>query len=175
MSSYKNSAPFFSARCEYQHARRTYALILPILLLSLGIFTRWVSGSPLPTLHYIEARSIVPAGWVMVLFFSIYYVAAGFALGVVLGNRFCAFGEKKYQGAMWFVISLALGYVWYPLFFCARLFLVSIIVSVLCLFTSICATICFANVSKLSFFIAIICDAWLIYLVLLNMQIFFGI
>ena len=162
-------------RCECQRANKKLVIILPLLLLFLGIFTRWVSGSPLGALHYLEAKSLVPPVWVMVLIFSVFYVASGFALGVALGNRFCACGEKKYQGAMWFCISLALGYAWYPLCFCARLFLVSTTVSALCLFCAICATVCFASVSKLAFFLSLACNCWLLYLVFLNLQIFFAI
>ncbi len=162
-------------RFECYRTDKRLILFLPLLLLFIGIFTRWVSGSPLATLHYLEVRDRVPPSWIMVILFSIFYIVAGLSLGVALGSRFCSCREKKYQGAMWFVISLALGYAWYPLFFSARLFLVSIIVSTLCLFTGICATVCFAEVSKLSFFLAIIYDCFLIYLLLLNLQIFFEI
>lgn len=146
----------------------------PVLLLILGIFVRWVSGGPLSTLHYIGARNTVPPIWLMVLLFSLSYIVAGLALGLNLCNRYCVFTEKKYQGAMWFVISLALGYAWYPLFFCSRLFLVSVIDSALCLFASVCASICFSAVSRASFIFSVIYDAWLAYLLLLNMQLLFG-
>ena len=162
-------------RFECYRTDKKLLLIIPLLLLFLGIFTRWVCGSPLPTLHFLDVRMLVPPSWLMVLLFSASYIVAGLSLGISLGSCFCACAEKKYQGAMWFVIALALGYIWYPLFFCARLFLVSIIVCALCLFTSICATICFVSVSKLSFFLGIAYDCFLIYLLLLNLQIFFAI
>ena len=161
--------------CECERANKKTVILLPLILLFLGIFTRWVSGSPLGTLHYLEAKSLVPPIWVMVLLFSIFYIVAGLGLGIALGNRFSACGEKKYQGAMWFCISLAIGYAWYPLFFCARLFLVSTVASALCLFCAICATVCFASVSKLAFFLSLASDLWLLYLVFLNLQIFFAI
>jgi tryptophan-rich sensory protein len=111
----------------------------------------------------------------MVLLFSISYAIAGLALGTALGNRYCFCGEKKYQGAMYFVICLCLGYAWYPLFFCARVFLISVCVCTLCLLSAICATVCFASVSKSSFFLSLAYDAWLLYLFFLNMQVFFSI
>lgn len=173
MSSINNS--FSGIRSEYGRVNKKVVIILPVLLVFIGIFVRWVCGSPIETLSFIGARSIVPASWLMVLFFSIYYILSGLALGFALGLRFCVCGEKKYQGAMWLIISLAVGYAWYPVFFCARLFLVSAIMSAVCLFASICATACFASVSKLSFFLLIACDCWLIYLFLLNMQVFFTV
>ncbi|MBR3845758.1 MAG: tryptophan-rich sensory protein [Clostridia bacterium] len=174
MSKNKTRNPFESVIRNSRTDART-VIGIPILLLFLGIFTRWVCGSPLDTLHYVGARPLVPQTWIMVLLFSASYIVAGLSLGLALGCRFCPCGEKKYQGAMWFCISLALGYSWYPLFFCARLFLVSIIVSALCFFASICATVCFASVSKSSFFLALAYDAWLMYLLFLNLQIFFAI
>lgn len=175
MSGNRRRSPFESIKREYERSDKRVAIIMPSLLIIIAIFVRWVSGSPLATLHYIGARNIVPSTWLMVLLFSISYAVVGTSLGVALGNKFYCCGEKKYQGAMWLVMCLALGYAWYPLFFCARVFLVTICISFLCLFCSICATICFANVSKLSFFLALLYDLWLLYLFFLNMQVFFAI
>ena len=175
MSSNKRRSAFESIVREYDRSDKRVAIITPALLVLIAIFVRWVSGSPLPTLHYIGARNIVPATWLMVLLFSIFYATVGLSLGVALGNKYYCCGEKKYQGAMWLVICLALGYAWYPLFFCARLFLVTLCISFLCLFCSICATICFINVSKLSFVLVLAYDCWLLYLFFLNMQVFFSI
>ncbi len=175
MSKFNPKCAFDGAKYEYRRSNKKIVAFMPLLLLLLAIFTRWVSGSPLPTLHYLAAREIVPPVWLMVLLSSISYIVAGIALGSALGNRFCSSGERKYQGAMWFCIMLALGYVWYPIFFCSRLFLVSVAVTALCLFCSICATACFSSVSRIAFFFAFFYDLWLVYLAFLNFQIFFTI
>ena len=175
MSKKKMKNPFDTVMREYDRANKKIVALIPPLLVFLGVFTRWVSGSPIPTLHFVGAKDTVPPIWLLVLLFCVSYVVAGLALGLALGNRWCAFADKKYQGAMWFIICLALGYAWYPIFVCARLFLVSACMSALCLFCSICATICFASVSKSSFFAALLYDCWLLYLFLLNMKVFFGI
>ena len=175
MSNKNTKNPFNRVMREYNHANKKTLLIIPILLLFLGVFTRWVSGSPVSTLHFVGAKETVPPVWIMVLLFSLSYIIAGISLGNALGNGICAHSDKKYQGAMWFVICLSLGYAWYPIFFCARLFLVSAAMSVLCFFSAVCATICFAAVSKLSFFLSLAYDCWLLYLLLLNMKVFFEI
>lgn len=175
MSNYKKRTPAENFRCECARTDKGYLVSIPLILLCLGIFTRWVSGSPLSTLHYIGANELIMPLWLMVLLFSLSYLVAGLALGLALGNRVTPRADRKYQGAMWFCIALALGYAWYPIFFCARLFLASVCLSILCLFASVCASICFACVSKMSLFFSILYNCWLIYLLLLNMQIFFSI
>ena len=175
MSKKKIKNPFDSVMREYDRANKKMVALMPVLLVFLGIFVRWASGSPIPTLYFVGAKDVIPPIWLLVLLFCISYVIAGLALGTSLGNRSCPYSEKKYQGAMWFVICLAIGYAWYPVFFCARLFLVSAGMSALCLFSAVCATLCFASVSKSSFFLALLYDCWLLYLFLLNMKIFFGI
>lgn len=175
MSQFRKKTLSEALRCEYYRMDKSYLIILPVTLLLLGIFTRWASGSPIATLHYIGVRQIVPPTWLMILLFSIFYLVAGLSLGIALGNRFCSCGEKKYQGAMWFCICLALGYAWYPIFFCARLFLISLIVSLLCLFAGGCASICFSQVSRSALTLSVIYDLWLLYLAFLNLQIFFTV
>lgn len=171
----KKKTPLEAFRCEYYRTDRRMVIFLPILLLFLGIFVRWVSGSPLSMLHYIRASEIVPPTWLIVLLFSVFYVISGLALGSALGTRFCGHREKKYQGAMWFCISLSLGYAWYPIFFCAGLVSASLIMSFFCFFCSICATVCFSRVSNVSFALSLISSLWLLYLTLLNLRIFFWV
>ena len=175
MSKRKIKNPFYTVMREYGRVDKKTVVLMPLLLMFLGIFTRWVSGSPIPTLYFVGAKNITPPTWLMVLLFCIFYIISGISLGTALGNKICVYAEKKYQGAMWFVICLALGYAWYPIFFCARLFLISACMSALCLLSAICATICFASVSKISFFLSLAYDCWLLYLFLLNMKIFFAI
>lgn len=175
MSSKKKRNPFDKVMREYERTDKVTVVLIPVLLVFLGIFTRWVSGSPLPTLYFVDAKDSIPPIWLLVLLFCISYVVGGLALGTALGKLGCPYSEKKYQGAMWFVICLAIGYAWYPIFFCARLFLVSAVMSALCLFCAICATVCFASVSKPSFFLSLAYDCWLLYLFLLNIKIFFGL
>ena len=156
MSKKKIKNPFECVICEYDRANKKTVALMPPLLVFLGIFTRWVSGSPIPTLHFVGAKNTVPPIWLFVMLFCASYIVAGLALGLALGNRWGSCADNKYQGAMWLVICLAIGYTWYPIFVCARLFLVSACMSALCLFCAICATICFASVSKSSFFFALI-------------------
>ena len=171
----KRKTPLEAFRSEYYRTNKSGVVFLAILLLVIAIFVRWVSGSPLQTLHYIGARQLVPSIWLMVLLFSVFYIVSGAALGLSLGTRFCPHAEKKYQGAMWLCISLALGYAWYPIFFSAKLFFISLIVSTACFLCTVFATICFSYVSRLSFFLSLVALLWLLYLTLLNYRIFFSI
>lgn len=175
MSSCKKRTPIERVRYELYGTDKACVVALPLVLLVTGIFTRWVSGSPIATLHYIGVSELIPPTWLMVLLFGASYIVAGLALGFALGERRGGRGEKKYQGAMWFCLALCLGYAWYPVFFCAKLFLVSAGLSLLCLFCSICASACFAHVSAASLALSAVYTLWLAYLALLNMQIFFAV
>ena len=64
MSKNKTRNPFESVMRNSGTDART-VIGIPILLLFLGIFTRWVCGSPLDTLHYVGARPLVPQTWII--------------------------------------------------------------------------------------------------------------
>ena len=115
MSKKKTKNPFCSVMREYDRADKKTVALIPVLLVILSVFTRWVSGSPIPTLYFVGAKDVIPPIWLLVLLFCISYVIAGLALGIALGKRACAYSVTKYQGARWFVICLALGYAWYPI------------------------------------------------------------
>ena len=173
MSGSKRKSAICFVKDDCRQLNKKYIFFISLILLFIGIFTRWVSGSPVWLIHTLGISNFIPPVWLMVLLASVSYAVGGIALGSALGNRFCTRNEKKYQGAMWFCIMASLGYVWYPIFFCANLFFISLIVSILCFFCAFCATVCFARVSFLSFWAMILYDAWLFYLLFLNFQIFF--
>ena len=175
MSDMKRVSVACSVKDDCRRIDKKYILFVPLVLLSVGIFVRWVCGSPVAVIHMLGISSIVPPVWLMVLLSSASYVVGGVALGSALGQYACARNEKKYQGAMWFSIMASLGYAWYPVFFCSNLLFVSALISVLCLFCAVCTTICFAQVSFLSFWTMILYDLWLLYLLLLNFQVFFSV
>ena len=170
-----NASRSRSVRCEFRQINRGCVFLVSAILLTVGIFTRWISGNPTRLVHTLGLSDIIPPIWIMVILFSASYITGGLALGSALGERGVCRPEKKYQGAMWFCIMASLGYAWYPVFFCAELFFGSLVISLLCLFCAICATICFARVSFISFWSMILYDAWLVYLLILNFQIFFMI
>lgn len=175
MSERKKGSACFSVRSECRRTNMRYVFFISALLLGLGILTRWICGSPLPIIHMLGIGDILMPTWLFVLLFSASYIVSGAALGTALGERASGRADKKYQGAMWFCIMASLGYVWYPVFFCARLFLIALIISAACVFCAVCATVCFARVSFLSFWSMVLYDVWLVYLLMLNMQIFFMI
>ena len=164
-----------TVRGELRRIDRGYVFLVSAILLAAGIFTRWISGNPTRTIHTLGLANVVPPVWIMVILFSASYLTGGLALGSALGEKSVCRPERKYQGAMWFCICASLGYAWYPVFFCAELFFCSLVISILCLFCAVCTTVCFAKVSFISFWSMILYDAWLVYLLILNFQIFFMI
>lgn len=175
MAEYGRRTPIEKLRGECYRTNKGCVIFIPILLVLLAAFVRLVCGSPVQTLHSTGAGTAIMPVWLMVLLFALSYAVAGLSLGLALGSAHGSREARKYQGAMWFCISLALGYAWYPIFFCARLFLVSVIVSALCLFSSVCACISFSHVSKISCALSVLYNCWLTYLLLLNIRIFLSI
>lgn len=173
MSVFKGKSAFSSAKNECRRINKKYIFFISLILLFIGFFTRWISGTPVYVIHTLGISALVPSIWIMVILTSLSYIVGGIALGSALGNRSCARIDKKYQGGMWFCIMASLSYVWYPIFFCSNLFFVSLIISLLCFFCALCATVCFAKVSRISFCSMLLYDLWLFYLFILNFKIFF--
>ena len=69
MSGFRMKKSFSNVRYEYESTNKKAVVLMPILLVFLAIFTRWVSGSPLATLHFVGARNLIPPIWLMVLLF----------------------------------------------------------------------------------------------------------
>lgn len=176
MNCVRKKRSFFSdLKCDIVSVNKCSVLTFSSILVFTGIFTRWVSGSPVWIIHSLGIGSIVPPTYIMALLSCLAYFLGGTALASVLGGGCFSDMAQRYRGAMWFCIMASLGYVWYPIFFCANLIFVSMIISALCIFCAVTATLCFSRVSRLAFVCMILYDVWLLALLLLNLRIFFTV
>lgn len=176
MNCVRKKRSFFSElKCDFISVNKCSVLVFSAVLIFIGIFTRWVCGSPVWLIHSLGIGKIVPPVYLMVLLSCTAYFLGGTALASALGGSCFSDMAQRYRGAMWFCIMSSLGYVWYPIFFCANLIFVSAIVSLLCLICAVIATLCFSRVSALSLLCMVFYDVWLLSLMLLNMRIFFTV
>ncbi len=175
MNTYKKRSFFSSARYDLATLNRGLVIFLSGVFLAVAMFVRWVSGNPLHFIHSLGISDIVPPVFFLIVMFSLFYILAGIALSLGMSSGACCPSPDKYRGGMYFFIMLFLSYAWYPIFFCANLVLISLAVSILCLLAGILASACFSKVSTLSFLSLTLCNAFLAYLVFLNMRIFFSV
>lgn len=105
-----------------------------------------ISDPPIDMLHKIQNRNIIPPMWL----FNILFIFWFFLLGVSAGAEFFITQQRlntyqreisAYQGGLFFICTLFLSSVWYPLFFSGDCLFLSVIVSALSL---ICIIICTA-------------------------------
>ena len=144
-----------------------------VLLAAASIAVRIVSGNPYRVMLELGIADLVPPVWLMTVLRFLSFVTAGCAAGLVLGYRERGCFAEKYRGCMLFILLALLELCWYPTLFVAGLVFLGLVLALLMLCLSICVTISFLRVSKLSGLILILHDVWLTYLVILCFAIFF--
>lgn len=108
----------------------------------LGASVRGVCGSPYQNGMMLSFGHLLPPVWLMTLLWMLSYALLGAGFARVLGDRRCDVPTElvKYRGGMTYLAMLLLGFLWYPVFFCAgRVFAAALIalgVLVLCLVTA---------------------------------------
>jgi tryptophan-rich sensory protein len=132
----------------------------------LGASVRGVCGSPYQNGMMLPFGHLLPPVWLMTLLWMLSYALLGAAFARVMCDRRCDVPTEmvKYRGGMTYLAMLLLGFLWYPVFFCAgRVFVAALIVLgvlVLCLVTALRYLRAFFGVSLVLFAHAIFL-AWL--------------
>lgn len=109
----------------------------------LGASVRGVCGSPYQNGMMLQFGHRMPPVWLMTLLWMLSYALLGAAFARVMCDRRCDVPTEvvKYRGGMTYLGMLLLGFLWYPVFFCAgRVFVAALIVLgvlALCLVTVI--------------------------------------
>ena len=75
---------------------------------------------------------------------------------------------------MFFVLLGVLEMCWYPTFFGAGLYFISVLESIMILCLSLAVTLCFYRVSRLAGMILLFHNVWLIYMMILNFAVLFA-
>ncbi len=146
-----------------------------VLLLAAGIFVRIKVGSPYRALMELCINDLVPPVWLMTLLWSLSLFLIGCAAGFVLGYRKGGCEIEKYKGCMLFILLAVLELVWYHVFFSATMILVSVLISIAVLLLSIWIMTLFYRVTKFAGMLFLLHNVWLIYMVVLNVIIFFRV
>lgn len=158
---------------EMKQSSLGLSIFVGALLMGGGFVVRFLTGSPHMTLLALHVGNIVPPVWLMGLLWSITFFTIGCAAGFILGYRDRGCEVEKYKGGMLFVLLAVLELCWYPTFFGAGLYFLSVLESILILCLAVGVTFCFYRVSKLGGMLILFHDIWLIYMLILNFAVFF--
>ncbi len=115
----------------FSSLHRGGAVFGAILLLSVWLIVYLIVGSPVALLHYLGRQLTMPPPWLFFLCSCGFYAGMGALAGGILFGCRKVDEVAKYRGAFFFSIGMTAGYLWYALFFGARLFLASLIMAAL--------------------------------------------
>lgn len=164
-------------RCVWHRRLNLYRLgncemiwmtVCSLLSLIIAFIVRAAVGSPYRVISYCGLQNIIPLVWVMVLVWIVFYILLGGAYGSVMGCVCCHDDALRYKGGMLFVLMMALGYVWYPLFFGAAALFAALFVCEAVLILSVMCAILFMRVRKWAGWVMVLYSIWMLYMVMLN-------
>jgi tryptophan-rich sensory protein len=147
---------------------KSLAIIFAVVSLVSALVIRLIVGPPYRVIAYCNLRGILPPVWLMFLLWSFWYILLGAAFGVVLGCWPGSDEAAKYKGGMLFVLMMALGYVWYPLFFGAAELFFALLVCEAVLVLSVLCALCFLRVKRAAALVMFSFSAFMVYMVVLN-------
>jgi len=150
------------------HNISALSVICSIAFVSIALIIRFLTGSPYKIINYCGLRGVIPPVWVMVVMWLFWYVVLGIAFGEVVESKQTRNEASKYKGGMFFVIMMALGYAWYPLFFGSGALFLGLLI---CEFVFILSTVCtvyFACIDRLSSLFMAMFSFWMLWMIGLN-------
>ncbi len=159
--------------CEMDRTNPLVMILLGVMLAVGGILVRAFVGGPHRALLELGIERLIPPVWLMAVLWTVALFTVGCAAGFVLGMRSGGYDGERYKGCMFFVLLAALELCWYPTFFGAGLYFLSVLESILILCFSLAVTFCFYRVSKFAGMLFFFHDVWLIYMLILNFAAFF--
>lgn len=159
--------------CEMNRTSPPVMILLGVMLAVGGILVRAFVGGPHRTILELGIVHLIPPVWLMAVLWTVAFFTVGCAAGFVLGMHRGGYDGERYKGCMLFVLLAVLELCWYPTFFGAGLYFLSVLESILILCLSLAVTFCFYRVSKFAGMLFFLHDVWLIYMLILNFSAFF--
>ena len=170
---YGHMTPGAWLNSELERTNPIMMVAIGMLLTVGGILVRAFVGSPHRVLLELGIGDMLPPVWIMTALWGIALFSIGCGAGFVLGMRRGGYDGERYKGCMFFVLLAVLELCWYPTFFKAELYFLSVLESILILCLSLGVSFCFSRVSKFASAIFVFHTIWLIYMLILNFSAFF--
>jgi tryptophan-rich sensory protein len=153
---------------------RCWAGLSAAVSLLLALVVRLLVGPPYRVITYCNLRGVLPPVWLLFFLWVGWYILLGGAFGVVLGCRSSPDEASKYKGGMLFVLMMALGYVWYPLFFGAAALFFALLVAEAVLVLAVLSALCFMRVKRSAALVMFLFAFFMVYMVVLNILCLFA-
>lgn len=150
------------------HCANYKAILIAILVnFVLGIFSALLGGSA-RIYRYLLLPHFAPSPWVFVLIWSLIYCLLGASIGIFLSPCGLRGSRSNTHAILWYLFLQFWLFLWYPVFFGARLFTLALILAAMILSTSLFLLRHLLKRSLLAVLLMIPCIAWFCFAFFLN-------
>jgi len=132
-----------------------------------GMFSALAGGSA-SIYRYLVLPHFAPPPFVFVLMWSVLYVILGIALGIYLSSYECGRSRWRLNTCLLYGLFLLTLFLWYPIFFGARLFSFALVVIACIISVSLFVFRHFMRRSRLAAFLLIPCFICFVFFFFLN-------
>lgn len=140
--------PFCGIKSEFRCCPKQPLTVGALLFGIVWLIVLSIVGSPRSFLQLIALRTITFPPWLFLLLMLALFVICGGSIGMVFGNWRRGCELSRYRGAFFFTVAITLCYLWYALFFGARFFLPSLLLSAIVCFCFMLAAMNFRKVFR---------------------------
>lgn len=113
--------------------------------------------------YHICLPRFAPSSLGLWIIWTFFYLAIGAAAGIVLSAGRCCRRNVRRSGIVWWSIVMALGFLWFPCFFGAGRFLLSLLLIPLMILASFQTIRGFIRISLLSALVMVLYAVWLFF------------
>ncbi len=143
-----------------------------------GFISRTSFGSPLDMIHKISGKCALPSIWVFNLVSIAFFFVIGLAFGWVAettADRMNVGREEvsAYRGAMFLIAAFFLSLIWYPVFMFAQKLFLSLVISILCMLSSLLCAVEWGRVFLKRASVAMLINTlWCFYIMFISLSVF---
>ena len=143
------------------------SIAIPLLV---GGFSALITMGDMDIYKQINTPPLSPPSWLFPVVWTILYFLMGVSLYLVWNKQDIYVDKKK--AYLLFCLQLFLNFIWSPVFFTARSFLLAFIILVLLIITVVFMIVEFYNIDKRAGLLQIPYLIWLLFAAYLNMAIY---
>lgn len=143
------------------------SIAIPLLV---GGFSALITMGDMDIYKQINTPPLSPPSWLFPVVWTILYFLMGVSLYLVWNKQDIYLDKKK--AYLLFCLQLFLNFIWSPVFFTARSFLLAFIILVLLIITVVFMIVEFYNIDKRAGLLQIPYLIWLLFAAYLNMAIY---